>query len=148
MTTQDNKQVIRQFIQTVWNEGHLDRIEDFVSPTYQIPGGGAGPEGVRQNVSRFRSAFSDLVVAIADTVAEGDTVVTWLNLQGTNTSPFKGYPPSGNGVKWWEIAFWQIKDGKIVGGKFAADMLGLRQGVGALPQLPKETWTEDAEPEN
>ena len=146
MSIESNKSVIQQFIQTVWNDGDLTRIEEFVSPAYQIPGGGHGPAGVRQNVSRFRSAFPDLTVTIDDLVAEEQTVVTWLNLEGTNTGSFKGYAPSGNHVRWWEVAFWQLEEGKIVGGKFAADMLGVRQGIGAIPSLPGESWSGTAGP--
>ena len=148
MTTQANRKMIHEFIETVWNRGDLAGIEKFVSPAYRLPGGGIGPEGVGRNVRRFRSAFPDLMVSIADTVAEGQIIVTWLTLEGTHTGSFKGYPPSGNRVRWWEVAFWRVEDGRIVGGNFAVDMLGLRQGIGALPSLPEGSWTETAEPEN
>lgn len=140
MASEDNKALVHQFIKTVWNEGNLHRIPEFIAPSYTIPGGGSGPTGVTENVQRFREAFPDIVVQISHTVAEDDVVVTWLNLEGTNSGPFKNYPPSHNRVTWWEVAFWWIKNGMIVRGQFAADMLALRQGIGAIPALPKESW--------
>lgn len=145
MGLEDNKLVVHEFIRTVWNEGNLDRIAEFISPSYVIAGGGSGPVGVRENVRRFRGAFPDIVVQISHTVAEDDVVVTWLNLEGTNSGSFKNYPPSHNRVKWWEVAFWWIHNGMIVRGQFAADMLALRQGIGAIPPLPQETWSGGAE---
>lgn len=145
MALEDNKAIVHQFIRTVWNEASLDRIPEFISPSYAIPGGGSGPTGVRENVRRFREAFPDIVVQIAHTVAEDDVVVTWLNLEGTNSGPFKNYPPSHSRVKWWEVAFWWIQNGMIVRGQFAADMLALCQGIGAIPALPKESWSGGAE---
>jgi predicted ester cyclase len=100
---------------------------------------------VTENVQRFREAFPDIVVQISHTVAEDDVVVTWLNLEGTNSGPFKNYPPSHNRVTWWEEAFWWIENGMIVRGQFAADMLALRQGIGALPPLSQESWSGGAE---
>jgi predicted ester cyclase len=146
MALEDNKVIVHQFIKTVWNEGSLDRIAEFISLSYAIPGGGSGPTGVRDNVQRFRAAFPDIVVQISHTVAEDDVVVTWLNLEGTNSGPFKNYPPSHSRVKWWEVAFWWIQNGMIVRGQFAADMLALRQGIGAIPPLAQERWSGDADP--
>lgn len=145
MASGDNKVLVHQFIKTVWNEGNLHRIPEFIAPSYTIPGGGSGPTGVTENVQRFRQAFPDIVVRISHTVAEDDVVVTWLNLEGTNTGPFKNYPPSHSRVTWWEVAFWWIENGMIVRGQFAADMLGLRQGIGALPPMPQESWSGGAE---
>ena len=140
MSLEQNKEVIRRFIDRVWNQFELKAVDEFIDPTFEIPGGGRGPEGVRDNVRRFHTVFPGIRVGIDSLVAEGDIVVAWLTLEGTQTGPFKNHPASGQLVSWWEIAFWVVRSGKIVSGRFAADMLGLRVGIGAIPPLPDETW--------
>ena len=86
--------------------------------------------------------FSSQLPALSDSSLQVLTHIRalriWLNLEGTNSGPFKNYLPSHNRVTWWEVAFWWIHNGMIVKGQFAADMLALRQGIGAIPPMPQE----------
>ena len=76
-----NKRKVRLFVEAVWNEGHLELIDELVAADYigrfpQIDGAVHGPEGVRRLVSHGRDAYPDLYVKIEDQIAEDDRVAT------------------------------------------------------------------------
>jgi predicted SnoaL-like aldol condensation-catalyzing enzyme len=60
-----NKAVYQRFIQEVFNEGRLDRLDAFLSPAYVYrdapPGTPPGADGIKQIMSMFRAAFPDLI---------------------------------------------------------------------------------------
>jgi predicted SnoaL-like aldol condensation-catalyzing enzyme len=75
-----NKRKVQLFVETVWNEGRLELIDELVAADYlghmsclQDPV--VGPEGVRRLVSSRRHAHPDLYIKVEDQVAEGDLVV-------------------------------------------------------------------------
>jgi predicted SnoaL-like aldol condensation-catalyzing enzyme len=76
-----NKRKVRLFVEAVWNDGHLELIEELVADDYvgRIPGAGSavlGPAGVRRHVSSRRRAHPDLHIRIEDQIAEEDRVAT------------------------------------------------------------------------
>jgi hypothetical protein len=76
-----NKQKVRLFVEAVWNEGHLDLIDELVADDYvgRVPCADLavlGREGLRRLVSSQRRAYPDLYVKIDDQIAEDDRVVT------------------------------------------------------------------------
>ena len=76
-----NKRKVRLFVEAVWNDGRLELIDELVADDYigrvpPIERAVHGPEGVRQLVSRGRSAHPDLYVKIDDQIAEEDRVAT------------------------------------------------------------------------
>ena len=62
---EDLKELTRTYIDQVWNQGKLDLIDQLVAPgclTHDpaAPGGVlTGPEGLKQLVSLYRTAFPD-----------------------------------------------------------------------------------------
>ena len=65
---------------------------DFYWPQFDL----RGPDGVREWVRAFRTAFPDMDDRVQEQTAEGDVVVTRVRCIGTQTGPFRGLPPSGN----------------------------------------------------
>lgn len=79
--TELNKHKVRLFVDEVWNEGHLDLIDELVAADYigRIPcvqTGIVGRPGVRELVSRHRRSYPDLHIKIEDQIGEEDRVVT------------------------------------------------------------------------
>ena len=56
-----------------------------------------GPEGFKEYVRAYRSAFSDLHIQIEDQIAEGDKVVTRWTGTGTHDGDLAGIAPTGTG---------------------------------------------------
>src|SRR5439155_1221834 len=58
-----------------------------------------GRDEIREVVTAYRAAFSDLHLVIEDQIAEGDTVVTRWSATGTHDGPLGGAPPTGRSGK-------------------------------------------------
>src|SRR6266705_2275320 len=74
-----NKVLVRRHMEEVFNNKHLDVINETVAPDFDdhtnSPDWPAGREGHRQIIALFHSAFPDLQYTIEHEVAEGGMVV-------------------------------------------------------------------------
>jgi steroid delta-isomerase-like uncharacterized protein len=121
-----------------WNGGDLDALDDVVAPDYLFhdpadPAMSRGPEGAKQMVRAFRTAFPDLRLTIADEIAEGDKVVQRLTATGTHRGPLMGISPTGTSVTMSSIEIMRIAGDKIAEHWDEFDMLGVLQQLGAVP---------------
>ena len=80
MTTHENRLVVRRYIEEVVNTGNVDRIPEFVSPSYvEVYRGtrhSVGLDGATKHVLGVRQTYPDLHLTIDQQIAEGDWVVT------------------------------------------------------------------------
>lgn len=133
MTVDDNKELIRQEFDSIWNEGEYDE-ERF---THDYVAHGWAPEPVsleqeREDTAAFRSAFPDVHKEIEDLVAEGDRVVVRYSMTGTHGGTFDGIEPTGNEVSTTGIFIYRIEDGQIAESWLNYDGLNLLGQLGAL----------------
>lgn len=84
-------------------------------------------------VSLFHTAFPDLVITVEDTITQQARVATRFTIRGTQTGPFAGAAPTGKRVLITGIAISRLAHGRITEQWDQADMLGLLQQLGALP---------------
>ena len=74
--TEENKAIARRAFEEVWNQGKLDVIEEIFATDYvgHITGSPDfnGPEGYKELVTMYRTAFPDIQFTIEDHIAEGD----------------------------------------------------------------------------
>ena len=87
MGADENKAIVRRFIEGAFNEGDTAVIDELVAGDYAIHAAGPevrGPEGMKRFVAMYRTAFPDYHAAIDDQVAEGDKVVTRWTVRGTH----------------------------------------------------------------
>lgn len=136
MSTEDNKAIVRGFVDEVLNKhdsSAIDRIlaEDFVNHTPQ-PGVPPTRDGTKGFFSRFFTAFPDLQASIKDQVAEGSRVMTYINLQGTHKGDFMGVPGTGRHIEFNEVLITHIANGKITAYWVVFDRLSLMQQIGAI----------------
>jgi predicted ester cyclase len=112
----------------VWNNGDLERLDRFVSPTVvhhdpYDPHGSQGLVGMKISITRNRNVYPDLHITIEDQIAEGDKVAT----RWTSTMTHNGKRVTLKG-----ITIDRFEDGMIVEAWRSMDMLGLLQQTGAL----------------
>jgi len=82
------------------------------------------------------TAFPDLHHRVEQQVAEGDTVVTVINVRGTHTGDFMGMvPPTGKQVEFEDIMITRFLKGKVVELWAQLDLLMLFQQLGIF-QMP------------
>jgi predicted ester cyclase len=80
------------------------------------------------------AAFPDVHVHIEDEIAEGDWVVTRMKAHGTHQGELMGIPATGKEVTDSVIHVARIVDGKIVERWEQADLMGMMQQLGVVPE--------------
>jgi steroid delta-isomerase-like uncharacterized protein len=134
--SEDNKMLVRQVIEEIYNQGNLAAIDEFVAADFVIhapPEDIHGPAGARQFVAGLREAFPDFHITIQDQIADGDRVVTRWTAEGTHLGEFQGIPPTGRHGKMTGIDIDRLVDGKVVECWVNEDDLGLLQQLGVIP---------------
>ena len=138
MSAEDNKALVRRFVDEVQSGGNIDLIDEVCSPGFvnhsAPPGIPADREGLKILTAMFRVAFPDSHFTVEDMVAEGDKVVTRKRFHGTHEGEFMGIPPSGRAVSMGLIDIVRVSDGRVVEHWAMGDSLGLMQQLGVMPQ--------------
>jgi steroid delta-isomerase-like uncharacterized protein len=135
--TNDNKTAYLRFIEETFNEGRLDRLNEFVTPGFVAhdgqPGMPPGQAAVEQVVTMFRSAFPDLHVTVDEIVAERDLVSLRTTLRGTHRGALFGIPPTGRSVTMRTMEMVRMKDGRLAESWVCSDVPSLMSQLGAVP---------------
>ena len=104
MSPEDNKAIIRSYVETVWNQRQLDRAEEFVAPDLvdhaPLPGQGPGLDGARRKWAMYLDAAPDLRVTIEDLVAEDDKVGVRRSYAGTHRGNCWAFRPLASRCEW------------------------------------------------
>ncbi|HWQ14109.1 MAG TPA: ester cyclase [Roseiflexaceae bacterium] len=137
MGTEENKAIVRRFLEEGINGSNEEVFLDLLSPDvvdhYAPPGLPPGREGWNQNRKLFRSAFPDGRWIEQDVFAEGDRVVGRYIFCGTHQGEFFGIAPTGKAVTVSNIHILRLADGKIVEHWGHGDDMGMLRQLGALP---------------
>jgi len=135
----ENEQIARLVIEDVWNRGHratLDRVlADDCVMHLDNETDIRGRDAYWAFVRRYRAAFPDLSVTVADTVSEGDKIVLRLTLRGTHEGSFLGVDPTGRSVEVSRMVVHHLDDGRIVETGIAEDTVRLLHQLGAAPAV-------------
>ena len=138
MSAEDNKALVRRFVDEVQSGGNTDLIDEICSPEFvnhsAPPGLPADCEGIKIVTAMFRGAFPDSYFSVEDMIAEGDEVVTRKTFHGTHEGEFMGIPPSGRTVNVTLIDVVRISDGQVVEHWSVGDNLGMMQQLGVVSQ--------------
>ena len=138
MSAEDNKALVRRFVDEVQSGGNTDLIDEICSPEFvnhsAPPGLPADCEGIKIVTAMFRGAFPDSYFSVEDMIAEGDEVVTRKTFHGTHEGEFMGIPPSGRTVNVSLIDVVRISEGRVVEHWSVGDNLGMMQQLGVIPQ--------------
>lgn len=134
MSIEDNKALVRRFIEEVYNQGNTDAIADFGGPGSFLAGGLAG------QIMVMKTAFPDNAFTIDEMVAEADKVVVRMTVRGTNTGPLAGLPafgrlerpapPTGKSVTTTAMETFTVQDGEAMSVSRALDQIGMIQQLG------------------
>ncbi|WP_067847970.1 ester cyclase [Nocardia lijiangensis] len=92
-----------------------------------------GPRALEEVFGRLHRAFPDLHIAVEDSIAEGDKVVSRNTVTGTHTGEYLGLPPTGKPISYREIFIFRFVDGRIVESWGVVDTLALMRQLGGLP---------------
>jgi len=115
MGQSDNKSVARGFVQTIFNEGKIDEVKNFVTPDIIYHGLDEvkGVENFKQWVAEDREAIPDLNITVQDTFGEQDKLAMRWTLKGTFAKELRGNQPSHEKFETQGVEIFHFQDGKI-----------------------------------
>ncbi|MFL5731784.1 MAG: ester cyclase [Chloroflexia bacterium] len=118
MSAEENKQLVRRFLQRAWNEGNLGIVDELLSPLF-CRHLATSPyllsrEGQRQSIFNITQAFANFHLAVEDMLADGDKVVFRGLLRGTHVCPFRHIQPTHRDIVLMVIGIVRVEDGQIV----------------------------------
>lgn len=135
MSLEENKQVVRRFVEEVLNKGHVDSAGDYMADDVvelvPFPGQGPGLSGLKDVLRGFRAAFPDMHWTIEEQVAEADKVLTRFVWTGTHRAEFFGVAGTGKAVVVWGMVIDRLAHGKIKETRILMDALGMMRQMGA-----------------
>ena len=139
MSTEENKTKQRRVWEDAFNKGDLSVANETIATNYVYHGPMGmeykGPEGFKQVVTMFRTAFPDLHITVEDMVAEGDKVVSYYTMTGTHKGELMGIAPTDKKVKFSGIVIVRWVGSKEVEARGVGDMLSMMQQLGVVPPM-------------
>lgn len=135
MSMQDNKAIVKRFIDESFNQRNFDAVQDLIAPDMieheAMPAvAPSGIEGMRMMTDMTLSAFPDFKVIFQHLIAEEDKVVVSMIWTGTHEGEFMGIPATGNTFSMNVIDIFRVQDGKLVEHWGVTDMMAMMQQLG------------------
>lgn len=144
MSTEDHKALVRRYLEEGWSRGNVDALDDILAPDYQLrvlQGASRredrithGIDRMKQSITMYHRAFSDLEISPRTIVAEGDRVVVEWTARATHTGSFRSIPPTGKQLAYAGINIYRIAASKIAEEVYLGDRLGLWQQLGLVSE--------------
>ena len=142
MSVEQNKSIVRRWVEEGWNKGNLTVIDQLYTPNFvqhePPPATVNSSEALKHYVSTYLAAFPDLHFSIDDLVAEGNKVVWRFTASGTHKNPFMSIPPSGKSATITGMVIFRLENSRIAETWVNIDALGLLQQLGAIPMPSKQ----------
>ncbi|HEY1294196.1 MAG TPA: ester cyclase [Chloroflexota bacterium] len=136
MPVDDNKALVRRVLDII-NQRNLDAADDVIGSNYVYHSPGApevrGPEGFKQLIGMYLSAFPDIEMSLVDMVAENDLVMIQWAASGTHQGEIMGVAPTGKRVTMMGMIKSRVVGNRIVEDVEVLDTLGLLQQLGGMP---------------
>ncbi|MEI6843005.1 MAG: ester cyclase [bacterium] len=137
-TQEENKNLVKRFVEEVKNQRKLDRMEnyfatDYVEHNQTVASFGPSIEGYQKFLGHLFTAFPDDVLKLEMILADGDMVSYRATESGSHQDTFLGIPATKKSAVWTEIQFFKIKNGKIVEHWVDVDIYSWFMQLGVIP---------------
>jgi steroid delta-isomerase-like uncharacterized protein len=132
----DNKALVRRFIDEIFVQGRPESVDallsdDFVGHTW--PSTGHPKDDLKAAIARTSKGLSDPRFIVDDLIGEGDRVVARLTAEATQTGEIMGMPASGKRYSIGEIHIFRLRDGKVSEHWHQFDQMGMMRQLGVMP---------------
>jgi predicted ester cyclase len=138
--TVDHEELVEQYVREAWEMGDVAKLDQYVitdhvrhrAPLADI----AGREELKQSITDFHSAFSNIHFEVDEVVVQGNTIATRgvLRATHTGTSPAFKIPATGKEIEMPFAAMSHMQeDGRSKEEWVYQDLLGVMQQLGAIP---------------
>ena len=136
MSTEENRSLVRRYIEEALNKGNLGLLDEMLSSDYKRYLSPAAapltPQAQKQRLAGLSAAFPDIHLTIEDLIAEGDRVAFRLTLRGTHQGTFLGIAPTGKQVIVFAFDVVRIENGRFIEHWGGPDLLTVLQQLGAV----------------
>jgi steroid delta-isomerase-like uncharacterized protein len=132
----NQKRLVMDYIEKVWNRGDLVALKALTTPSFKYHFGGQTPrdhDGMGQFLAMTRSAFPDWRVEVLDVTGEGDRLAVRWGGTVTHDGAFHGINPTGRKIQVSGINMYRIQGGRISDEWEQTDSLGMLGQLGVLP---------------
>lgn len=111
-----NKEIVNQFIQTIWNSRQLDQINEFIADDYQdysfLPAIPPTRDGLKLWIENTSRAFDHKTI-IDSSIEEGDYVAVRVTFYATHIGKWRNVEPTSRTASVKGFRFFRLNDGKI-----------------------------------
>ena len=121
MSADENKALIRRFVETVWNNKAVDVLDEFHAAEFTSNGAPQTAARFKEHLRGHFATVPDLQNTIQDIIAEGDRVSYRWIMQSTDQTSGKRQVVRG-------ITFNRVVDGKIVEDWYNYEQVGEEVG--------------------
>lgn len=126
---ENNKKLIRQFIELTWNQGHFNLANSLVAPEFTYHASMIDNpmtlQGMETVVQTIQDVFEDFTIAVDEMVAEHNQVVSHSTFSGALAKPFMGFEPTDRILTLNAVTFWKVRQGVIQSGHSLLDTADL-----------------------
>jgi steroid delta-isomerase-like uncharacterized protein len=137
-----NKSLVTRYFEEICNGRKLNVADEIFAAAHEYhdpssPWIGPGPDGMKQLVTVYRTAFPDAHWKVEEMMEAGDHVITRWTGTGTHQGDLAGLPPTGRPVHVVGIWIHRIAGGKIAESWNSWDTLGMLTQLRAVPAFGK-----------
>ena len=142
MSLVENKQIVREFIDEIFNKMNMENLSRFMTPDFIYHASGedvTGMENFKEWGSSDHSIFPDIRFTILDSIAEFGKVATAFIVEGTHGKEFRGIPATGKKFETAGVNIFHFEDNKIKEAWIVVDGLTAALQVGAVKTISDDT---------
>jgi len=139
--SEQNKAIVSQAIEEIWNKGNLNIIGEIISAGFvsHHPRNRDedihGIEEYKNRIAKIRGACTDIKVDVLNLFAESDKVICHVRGKATYKGKIETLGPAGKQITTTATAMIRMVDGKIAECWAILDSLGMMQQLGIIAPL-------------
>jgi len=135
-----NENILRDFLENVWNKKDYSKVEQYVYPAYTIHIDTGDPwEGKTISLEEFKvrlhysfDSFPDMYFHVQSVISDGNYVaVSWL-MTGTNLGEIGGFPATRRSIKTHGATIYHFNNGLVCGHSQVFDRTTVMKQLGFL----------------
>ena len=151
MSTQENKDVVSEFVRRCQDEHDLAYADEAFHPRFvnhyrpegqEMPATDRPASGFQEFYGALLRGFPDARMEIGEQLAERDLVCTRKTFRGTHLGELWGLRPTGNRVAFEFLDIFRVADGRLIEHWTSMDLAALRSQMQPGPEVgPTEART-------
>ena len=135
-----NEEILRTFMDLVWNKKDMETVERFVHPEYTIYADtGDRYEGMTLDHAMYKERlkdsfipFPDMHFEILSAISDGDYVaINWI-MTGTNLGKTGEMPPTGRPIRTMGMTQYHFNNGRVCGHSQVFDRTTVMKQLGFI----------------